>query len=350
MSIWKKGKKWYTDWRDRQGKRHRKSYPTRGQAERADKGIKQWKRREGPKPRDIPTSKLLDDFKASRAHLGTDAKRRDLKWATRILLAIGQTPFDQVEPRHFAQLREWLGSHYHFNARKTADNAVTRFLRWLHKCGHLPTDPKTLWEPIHQKSVFRTVTIDPVTILRLKGLANPLQLLIVMLGYHAGMRREEMCRALVSDWNRDAQTLTIHSVKGTPVRVVPIGNELAAFLGNLTRGNEPDAKLTACCAAQGNAVSTSYLNVQWRDLCESAGIGGIWIHDLRRTWASDLGEVGSVTSLMQLAGWQRLQSAEHYLHSRPNDVRRAAMALDARRDQEITEQIQARAPISETQQ
>jgi hypothetical protein len=43
MAVFKKGRKWFSDWYDRAGRRHRKSHNTQADAERADRDIKKWK-------------------------------------------------------------------------------------------------------------------------------------------------------------------------------------------------------------------------------------------------------------------------------------------------------------------
>lgn len=336
MSTYKKANLWYVDWRDRQGKRHRRSYPTRGQAEKNDKDLKKWKRHEGPKPRGFTLRSILDAYKATRAHLSKGVQYLDGKWAAAVAATLrGQDPA-RIESQHLRPLREKLGT-YSYASRKHRDNSIRRFLRFLHQAGHLKTEVNEIWPPVHYRAKMRTTTIPPETVARLKLMSNPLQLLIIMLGYHAGCRRAEIALAIVSDFDQQAKTLQIHSVKNSPIRTVPVGPELADYLSTLTAGRKSDEHLTAIATPKGRAVGTAYLNMAWLTLADEAGVSGLWIHDLRRTWATDLAEVASVSTLMKLGGWHKLASVAPYLHNSIADQRRSVNTLDTHRQNQLRE-------------
>jgi integrase len=135
-----------------------------------------------------------------------------------------------------AQILAWFGrQEWSVETRRSYRNTAVSFFGWAYRAGHLPADPGV------DLPVMRAATPSPrpapdsawsaaLTI------ADPRVRLMLRLAAEAGLRRAEIARVHRRDLTRGpaGAELLFHG-KGGKLRVVPIGDDLAAAIGNLTQ-------------------------------------------------------------------------------------------------------------------
>jgi integrase len=100
-----------------------------------------------------------------------------------------------------------------------------------------------------------------------------------------GCRYGELCRADVSDFNPDAAALLVRESKGGKSRWIPLDDEGARFLANITAGRKPSEPLFT--RADGKPWSKSHQRRPLLEACKVANIEpAIGFHVLRHSWAS----------------------------------------------------------------
>lgn len=112
-----------------------------------------------------------------------------------------------------------------------------------------------------------------------------------------GMRRAEVCRLTLADYNRDKASLKVQGKRGKQ-RVVFLAPWAQEALENWLawRGTSPGALLTptdrhgTCYTDRPMSPDTLYYNLKRR--IREAGVKSFATHDLRRTFAGDLLEAG----------------------------------------------------------
>lgn len=331
MAVFAKGGRWFSDWYDTNGKRHRKSHATEAAARKANREQKSKKRHEGPAPHGYRMQRLANEWLAGKGQLARGTISNYKRVLSKVAAAAGRKEPNDLNASDMKPVQEWLQNQAH-STRRTRGSAVSQFLNWLYKTGHLQTKPEEIWPRQHYHMCHRSRIATAAEIVHLKAHAEPLQQLIIMLGYHAGMRRLEMQRAEAGDWNPISKTLNIRGAKNGPQRCNEVDDELATYLSKLTDGKPPHTRLTALTSDHGRAVGATRLNATWENLREESGVHGVNIHDLRRTWATELAQHGSIATLARMGGWSKVQSVEPYLHVRPGDTKRAVEQMqDARR-------------------
>lgn len=68
----------------------------------------------------------------------------------------------------------------------------------------------------------------------------------------------------------------------------------------------------------------------WQRACSAAGLDGIWIHDLRRSFATRARRAGIPESVvMRMGGWKTRAVFDRYNVVADDDVREAAKRLQA---------------------
>lgn len=158
--------------------------------------------------------------------------------------------------------------------RRSLTSAFRTFFRWAHAAGYrcddpahqLPTVPQSppAPRPVPER-VFRRAWADAPTQADRLGLA---------LGRWAGLRLSEMTRVHERDLDADLGLLAVAG-KGGRHRVVPVGNDLAALIADVTVGGY------AFPGRVGGPCSPSYLHTRLRPLL------GEWsVHSLRHAFAT----------------------------------------------------------------
>ena len=133
-----------------------------------------------------------------------------------------------------------------------------------------------------------------------------------------GLRRAEVCGLDVDDYNPAAGVLVVHG-KRNKDREIPIGNGTAEALADwlMVRGTEP-GPLFVPVNKGGHIVE---IRRMWPDAifaalakrAAAAGVSSLSPHDLRRTFASDLLDVGAdIATVAKLMGHSSVTTTARY--------------------------------------
>lgn len=312
MSVFKKGRKWFHDWRDRAGRRHRKSHNTAQDANRADRSIKKWKRHDGPKPRGVALHQIAAHFLATKTGLCPSAYQSLARTIERCLATLKQADPARLEAHHFADFRAAQRAMKP-NTRHGEEINVRAFLKYAHQTGQLPTPPDELYPRTRHRQELRQIIVDPPTTELMERTATGCVLLLYVLGRYAGCRIAEVARATAGDYNATSRMLTIRTVKSGADRNVPANPPLHTYLTALVTGQPTPTRLTALANPRGHALTRGALGKLWNAYRQTIGAHRINPHDLRRTFATDVSQHCSIATLMQLCGWRTVKSAIPYL-------------------------------------
>lgn len=129
---------------------------------------------------------------------------------------------------------------------------------------------------------------------------------VIALGYGLGLRRAEIAKMRLSDYNREKATVAVRYGKRAKTRTLPIEDGAQDALDDWlkVRGQDPGAMFYGVNKA--GAISSRRLNVRGVDelyakRVRQAGVADTSIHDLRRSFISDLldknVDVGTVAKL-----------------------------------------------------
>jgi integrase len=140
-----------------------------------------------------------------------------------------------------------------------------------------------------------------------------------------GVRRQSLLAMRWSDVNLDRKRWTVPATwsKHGDEMVIPLTTEATNLLTEMKqcRGSSPWV-FPSAGAKSGHLEEPKSA---WGRLLKAAGISGLRLHDLRRTFGSRLAETGASGAVIAAAmGHKSLQSARSYLHLQVDAVREAA--------------------------
>lgn len=160
--------------------------------------------------------------------------------------------------------------------------------------------------------------------------SRSLWITVLAILYGAGIRRGELERLNVSNWNREEGILVVDGRKTGWERTVVLPDIsrqcLESYLvqrhNQLERLKHLDEK-ALFVSREGLRLNGSVITQGIRRLTRRAGLEGITIHQFRHTCASDLLEAGlHVVQVQQILGHQSISTTVRYLHV--SDPQRAA--------------------------
>lgn len=329
MAVLKRGNRWSVDYYDRNGKRHRKNYPTKAEAEKQNRAINNWKRHDGAKPKGITLGSLLSDFLATRTNLSTVVQNQEKYTYPNTLGPILHLTPDQLSPAAFQPVREAMhaaptrrGKDPSYSTIRHKEEAIRLFISYLRTQKFITATRDELYPLTKGKRPERMVTISPITAAKLKATAEADEMCILMLGYHTGARRQEIAYSQAGDWTSEGRLLTLRTAKKGGWRTVHADEELTAYLDRLTKGQDATRTLfeiacddrTTTNGQRGKPVQPKTLNRIWRNLTNKVeGLSHVTIHDARRSFLNDNAPHMHIRNLMGLAGWTNIKSALAYL-------------------------------------
>lgn len=155
---------------------------------------------------------------------------------------------------------------------------------------------------------------------------------VIGLAYGLGLRRAEIAKMRLSDFDADKATVKVRYGKRGKTRTLPIDDGARDAVEDWlrVRGREPGALLFG--VNKGGAISSKRLNVRGIDelyakRARLAGVENTSIHDLRRSFISDLLDKGvDVATISRLAGHDDPRTTLRY-DRRKMEVRRAAVKM-----------------------
>lgn len=132
------------------------------------------------------------------------------------------------------------------------------------------------------------------------------QKLILVIGYHLGMRRGEILNLRWDqvDWEANLIRLEKRQTKGKQARVAPLYGELRAWLDTAYAGRQTESAFIVSWKGQGIVE----VKTAWNKARERAGVPGLLIHDLRRTAVRNMIRAGISEKRAMLISGHRTRS------------------------------------------
>lgn len=148
------------------------------------------------------------------------------------------------------------------------------------------------------------------------------QRLILVIGYHLGMRRGEILNLRWDqiDWHDNLIRLEKRQTKGKQARVAPLYGELRAWL-EMAHAARP-ANCLFIAAWKGEGIKE--VKTAWKKARERAGVPEVHIHDLRRTAARNMVRAGvPEKQVMSIVGWKTRAMLDRYNITDDRDIQLA---------------------------
>ena len=151
--------------------------------------------------------------------------------------------------------------------------------------------------------------------------------------YGVGLRRAEVVALTVSDWNETEKSLSVQRGKGNKARLCypPPGTEGALRAWLLLRGPAPGALFIPIRKSghfQWRGMTDQSVLYILQKRARQAGVRAFSPHDLRRTFISDLLDIGAdIATVQSLAGHANVQTTARYDRRGEATRRRAAEML-----------------------
>ena len=161
-----------------------------------------------------------------------------------------------------------------------------------------------------------------------------LWLTVLALLYGTGLRRGELARLRVADWDREAGTILVDGRKTARERRVPVPDLTCRCIetllplrhNELARAEVPETP-ELLVGSDGRALSGHAISMGVHRLARRAGIELASVHQFRHTCASDLIEAGvSLPEVQRILGHQMISTTVRYTHIAGHQ-RREAIAL-----------------------
>lgn len=149
-----------------------------------------------------------------------------------------------------------------------------------------------------------------------------LSVVILTLLYGTGLRRGELERLQVKDWDREQNLLAVDGRKTACERSLPLSEPIARCLesylplrqNQLERWQRPE-ETSLLINRQGARLSAASIGGLVHRLARSAGIPLVTVHQFRHTCASDLLENGaSLPEVQTILGHKCVETTSRYLH------------------------------------
>jgi site-specific recombinase XerD len=150
--------------------------------------------------------------------------------------------------------------------------------------------------------------------------------------YPGGLRRDEVRKLDFSDWDSETGALTVAHGKGNKARLAYITNGAKQALQDWVeyRGERPGPLFFAINkggTTQPHRITSQAIHAIVQKRGKEAGIAHFSAHDLRRTFVSDLLDLGADVSLVAgLAGHSSVTTTAKY-DRRPTEARKKAANL-----------------------
>jgi len=148
-----------------------------------------------------------------------------------------------------------------------------------------------------------------------KGPSYLLPTLALMLG--AGLRRGEALGLLWQDVDLDTGAIIVHAQKTKKTRIVP----LASWVQEILKAT-PRVGATVIATTEGRTIES--VKRSFRSCCKRAGVEGVVLHDLRRTFGTRMARAGASPWIIQaLLGHRSLRTTQVYVSISDSAMRRA---------------------------
>ncbi|NUO79354.1 site-specific integrase [candidate division KSB1 bacterium] len=136
----------------------------------------------------------------------------------------------------------------------------------------------------------------------------------VLTAMQTGRRLSELLNLKWSEVAPDFKSITIREQKNGETQVLPVSSLVQSLLAELPRRSE-----WVFSSKEGGQVKS--FRTAWENAVERAKLGRCRFHDLRHTWASEMGEHTDLRTLMMLGGWKRIEMPMRYVHPNSSHAR-----------------------------
>ena len=204
---------------------------------------------------------------------------------------------------------------------------IRRFFAWLCRDGILPANPASDLDLPRKQARALPKSLSPEEIDRLLALpdtASPFGLrdrTILELFYSTGVRRTEMTRLEIGDYDPHARTLLVRRGKNGKSRLLPVGGHAAAWLDHYLAEARPliaylPAETALFLSGYGTAFTPSYLGTWVSKQMKRAGITKPGAsHLFRHSCATHMHENGAdIRHVQEMLGHARLDTTQIYTH------------------------------------
>ena len=204
---------------------------------------------------------------------------------------------------------------------------IRRFFAWLCRDGILPANPASDLDLPRKQARALPKSLSPDEIDRLLALpdtASPFGLrdrTVLELFYSTGVRRTEMTRLEIGDYDPHARTLLVRRGKGGKSRLLPVGGHAAAWLDHYLSEARPliaflPAETGLFLSGYGTAFTPAYLGTWVAKQMKKVGINKPGAsHLFRHSCATHMHENGAdIRHVQEMLGHARLDTTQIYTH------------------------------------
>lgn len=302
--LYQRGETWWLTWRVN-GKKRFLSLQTKDYAEAVRLAVTAKRTDKGSPAGSIAAER--ERFLASKRQTGLYA-RHSAEWAETPLKQLesfcGNVAVSMVTGAKLERFAEHLRDD-----RKLAETSVASYMRavrsffsWLHKRGDVPINPasKMTLPKVTQSARVEFCSKELRDRLIAEAPDNDMRL-ILMLGFHAGLRKNEIIEArpewICGDGIHIEKTATFRP-KDRERRAVPMTAALSAFLTAL---DKPSPFLLRPEVKHGAALYRYDFRAPFESYMKAQGCPWVTPHTMRRTFASLLVSAG--VSIYKVARW-----------------------------------------------
>lgn len=193
-----------------------------------------------------------------------------------------------------------------------ADASITRMLEALRrsfKLGQQASPPLVFSAPkidLLEEDNVREGFLEHAEYLRLRELLPDHQRLILVIGYHLGLRRGEILQLRWDqvDWQHNVIRLERRQTKSKKARVAPLYGELRGWLEMAFAQQSPDCPFLV--SYRGHSISE--VKSAWQTARQKANLPEVLIHDLRRTAVRNMIRAGISDKMAMLISGHKTRS------------------------------------------
>lgn len=251
-------------------------------------------------------------------------------------------PWERLRFQHTSAIRARLSEKYSVSTVNHALSALRSVLKVAWKMGYISTDD--YYRAVSVENVAgstipagRGLTQGEITALMLacqndNTPAGQRDAAIIALMYSGGLRRNEVVRITLTDYDPETGKLLVHG-KGSKERLVYLTNGALDAVNDWLAVRGPDGTPLFCAINKGGKINTSKAAASQAiyDLlvkrAEEAQVKAFSPHDLRRTFISDLLDAGAdINTVSKLAGHASVTTTGRY-DRRPEEAKKKAANL-----------------------
>jgi integrase/recombinase XerC len=285
----------------------------------------------------VELGELVEQFLAHCEHdrhyspATCQAYSSDLQQSPAYLKGQGKVPpTAEIAPEHTAG---FIAAAPHLKAatKRRKLDALSSFFRYVVRRGLVDANPvEWVVRPKREKPLPTWLPLSDVEALQ-NAVIDPPERAILLTLLLTGVRRQELIRLDVRDWDEDAGLIRILDGKGRKGRAVPVPASLAAALRqhmSVRVGRDSEALFVN---QSGRRLKPSSLQRMFRRWLRDADLEGkgYTLHSMRHTFATLALRAGvDLRALQELMGHEDLSTTARYLHTDARTKMQAAARLD----------------------